>query len=231
MRKTIEGFTLPRWFERAGELAKQEWARNYNFKRNAVYPFDPAANRKINKYIKTVIWPAAVAALASTRFRIFEANNLNIEQEWDVTACRLIRIVIEDPERPFVRGANPPWLCRLEAHCNVNSARLDWYFAVSLPSACEWGLMADLLAETSLHGCGSRLSLNPDDEAHKYEVSFEGGGGSEDPSSYLTLEERTARKLGACCDFIETVYELESDCNNRMIFRKLIREVNQAMII
>lgn len=220
---------IPRWFANVRELAKKEWQKNYVFERDAVYLSNPAANHQIDRYIRRTILPTAVTALKGTEYRVCGEHKPTIRQEWHVRACRSVAIVIEDPKRPNIPGNYPPWHCRLEAHCYANeSTHLKWYFSASLSESCEWQMVIDLLAETSRHGIPAQLSID-DEPQRKFHVVFEGGGGGD--SYKHTLEDRIKLKLKGFCDFADTVYGLEADGKDRVLFRRLIKETNHIMRI
>src|ERR1043166_9189761 len=151
-------YAMPRWFARAHELAKAEWARHLNWEKNAVYLTDPAAQQKIDRHLKKEILPMAVASMSSSKFRIRNQQTLGTEEEWYIQATRTLRLQIEDQLRPIVPGIYPPWHADLEIQCHVRGVHfLRNYLVVSAPRTTELKLLVDVLAETSHHGIPSQL--------------------------------------------------------------------------
>ncbi len=222
----------PLWLNRAKQLARKRWSEQHNYYRNAVYLTDPAADKQIEDIIRKDVWPTALVAIATRRFRIFGADEPRIENEWQVNACSSVVIVVEDPERPLVPGTYPPWYARLHVECQVTGIGLTRdYLSVHLPLSTPFNLIVDVLSETSHGGLPTSMSVDDDPAGEpSLNLVFEHGG-SGSSSSAATPKERITRKLLAYCDFAESVYELERSPNDSLLFRKLIREVNSVFEI
>ena len=219
---------LPTWFKKAGELALQEWTRNFDFYRDSVYLTNPSVQKKIDRFIRKIIWPAAISALEPTHFRVLNESNLKTEDGCGVNTCRSVQIVVEDPACPLASRMFSPWYCRLGLVCDArNYVTFNKFLQVSPPLDCDWRLLFDLLIDTSDHGIPSKLFVTRDD--NEYTIAFEAGGTGE--LSHLPIQEHIKMQLLAYCDFIEAVTELERNWQDPLLLRKLIREVNRALEI
>jgi hypothetical protein len=163
--------------------------------------------------------------MSSSKFRIRNQQTLGTEEEWYIQATRTLRLQIEDQLRPIVPGIYPPWHADLEIQCHVRGVHfLRNYLVVSAPRTTELKLLVDVLAETSHHGIPSQLTVSD----FNCSITFESGGGMREDS----LQEALKLSLGRFIDFIEAVYELEaSGWREAILFRKLIRETNQALTL
>jgi hypothetical protein len=105
------------------------------------------------------------------------------------------------------------------------------YLSGHSPRTTPFGLIADVLSETSHCGIPTSMSMDHDPAGEQtINLVFEHGGNGSSGSP-ATPRERIARKLLVYCDFAEVVYELEQNPTDPMLFRKLIREVNSAFEI
>jgi len=86
-------------------------------------------------------------------------------------------------------------------------------------------MLQDLLHETSGFSLPTQLTVR-DNPVKYFHVLFEGGGSG---NRELSIEERIEGKIKGFCDFAETVNELQTDCRNRLLFRKLIKEASHII--
>jgi hypothetical protein len=221
--------TAPQWLGRAKQMAMAFWKRQPSIYRNAIYLTDPRADEQIEAIILSEVWPASVAALSGRRFRPLGTPHPCVQKEWHVNACGSVDIVVEDPERPLSPGAYPPWYARLNIECHVGGiGMIRDYLSVHLPLSTPFARILDLLAETSGGGIPTEMSVSDDPVGKRtLHLVFQNGGRRSGSLPAAPLE-RIQKKLLAYCDFAEAVYELEGEMGQPVLFRKLIREVNNS---
>jgi hypothetical protein len=219
---------IPYWFRRAEAMAQEAWSHMKwgDFTRSAVYLSNPSEQRKLDRYLTKVVWPATAEAISGTRFRFL--GQFRTCEKWYVRACREASLVFEDPEHPLNPGDYPPWYARLTIEYDVlGTLRFGKYVSLSPPLNCHWSVLNDILTETSDHGIPSQLSAHTD--LGHYTIVFEGGGTGK--ASDLPLTRAMKMRILAYCEFMETARELNENWSDPLVRRRVIREINNVLEI
>jgi len=163
---------IPRWFNRARELALAEWREKFDFQRDEVFLRNPAAERKVEKFIQRVVLPAARTALKPTRFRLLGDRKGRNQQRPPDEFGNSVNLCLEDPDCP---SCERPWFTRLEVNCAPHGASLlTEYLSIHLPLKTDFGLLVDVLSETFHEAFPAQLSIEQDPSGSRaFRIAFE----------------------------------------------------------
>jgi len=228
---SMKAGTVPHWFKRARKLALAEWRRRLDFQRDDVYLKNPAAGRRVEKFIERVVWPAARTALEPTRFKLFGDGRRCDQHRAPDEVGSLVKLCIADPD---CLNGKASWYTRLEVECISNRASLlTDFLCIDIPLRTDFGLVVDTLSETSDRDTPASLSIQQDHLGNRiFHVVFEHSASpGKGAYGHLPITEKLAKKLIAHCDFIEIAIDIEQHPNDVLLFRRLIHQVNEVFEI
>ncbi len=189
------------------------------FADHTVFLSDPVRERKLDERLLRAMWPGVLEALAPSRWAPIVNgaagtsvhDGLRTQGEGEIG--RALTFLIEDPDRPRVPGAAPPWFCRGTVSCTAARFFVAFDFTVSLPIDFPFQDTLRMLSEPRFAGYPPELRFHagiPDVGTPALELGFNWGHGAEPWSDRRAFAAaRTATEKNALA--IDAVHDLERD--------------------
>ena len=189
------------------------------FADRTVFLSDPARERALDARLLRAMWPGVLEALAPTRWAPFVADVQGtavrgaIRTEPHAEIDRALTFLVDDPDRPRLPGAAPPWFCRGTVSCTAARYFVAFDFALSLPIDFPFPEILRMLSEPRLTGCAPELRFEPglpDADAPTLDLCLAWGRGAEpwnDRAAFDAARDATAKNAAA----LDAVHELERD--------------------
>ena len=189
------------------------------FADRTVFLSDPARERALDARLLRAMWPGVLEALAPTRWAPLVDGAAGtpvrgaIRTQPHAEIDRALTFLVEDPDRPRLPGAPPPWFCRGTLSCTAARHFVAFDFVLSLPVDFPFPEILRLLSEPRLAGCAPELRFDPgvpDAGAPTLGLGFTWGRGAEpwsDGAAYETARDATAKNAAV----IDAVHGLDRD--------------------
>ena len=189
------------------------------FADSTVFLSDPQRERKLDARLLRSLWPGVREAVEPAPWALIVAGEAGtsardaLTTPWHADISRALTFLIEDPDRPRMPGAAPPWFCRGTVSCAAGRFFVAFDFTLSLPIDFAFQEILRLLSEPRLAGCPPDLRFDPgvpDAGAPTLELGLTWGRGAEpwdDRSAFDAARDATAKNVRA----IDAVADLERD--------------------
>ena len=189
------------------------------FADSTVFLSDPRRERELDERLLRGLWPGVRDAvepglwtlLVGAEAGMSARDGLTTPRHADIS--RALTFLIEDPDRPRMPGAAPPWFCRGTLSCASDRFFVAFDFTLSLPIDFPFPEILRLLSEPRLAGCPPELRFDPgvsDASAPTLELGLTWGRGAgpwDDRAAFEAARDATAKNVRA----INAVHHLERD--------------------
>ena len=180
---------------------------------------DPQRERELDERLLRSLWPGVRDAVEQAPRALIVAGEAGTSARDGLTTprhadiSRALTFLIEDPDRPRMPGAAPPWFCRGTVSCAARRFFVAFDFTLSLPIDFPFHEILRLLSEPRLAGCPPELRFDPgvpDVSAPTLELGLTWGRGAEpwdDHAAFDAARDATAKSVCA----IDAVADLKHD--------------------
>ena len=207
-----------------------------SFADRTVFLSDPGRERELDGRLLRALWPGVLEALAATRWvpvvdgadggTVRQALRTRRSAEID----RALTFLVEDPDRPRLPGAAPPWFCRGTLSCTAAGYFVAFDIFVGLPLDFPFPELLRMLSEPRLAGCPPELRFDPgipDVGAPTLQLGLAWGRGaswSADAAAFAAAREATANNARV----IDAVRDLERDYTDADAYDRLCERLMAA---
>ena len=200
----------------------------------AVYLINSEQKKEIDSIIIDNLWPAVIKGVGTSGFWLKPLKKAYpksaIEDESHIYYARSLTFLLEDPKRPLSYGSNVSWYCRGKITCSVMDYMVSFDLFVYFPVEFSLRKIIRLLKNPKFAGMPPNLSYeNSSDNREIFFVSFsKGTGAGWGLHSYEEAANRICEGIKQNIIIAKTIYDLEKDYKNTLIFNKLERFLVQT---
>jgi hypothetical protein len=200
----------------------------------AVHLINSEQVKKIDSILIDNLWPAVIKGVGTSGFWLKPLKEgypkSAIEDENHIYCARSLTFLLEDPNRPLSYGSDVSWYCRGKITCSVMDYMVSFDLFVYLPVEFSFKKIIRLLKNPKFAGMPPNLSYeSSSDNKGILCIAFsKGAGAGWGLHSYEEAANRICEAIKQNIMIAKTLYTLEEDYSNTLIFNKLERSLVQT---